>query len=77
MGLVLGDGVPMQRVGGGDHLPRQPARAECLVAGEHEGDVARLCTAAAIVVGYGFCDGLHLTLVAVSPYRARERERAV
>ena len=74
MGLVLCDAVAMEGVAGGDHFPGQPAGGQGLVAGEEEGEVAWLATAAALVVRDRLRDGLHLSLVAVGTWRERERE---
>ena len=48
--LVLRYAVAVQRVAGGHHLPRQPAGAEGLVAGEEERKVSRIVAAAPLVL---------------------------
>ena len=65
----------MESVARGDHFPGQPAGAEELVAGEHAGQVAWFIAAAAFIVCYGLCDGLHFSLVAVCAWRRGEGGR--
>lgn len=68
MSLVLRDGVAMESVTGGHHLPGQQAGAEGFVARQHKGDVPWLSTTAAIVIRYGLCDGFHFSLMAICAY---------
>lgn len=64
-GQVVRDGVALDDVLGGHHLPGQPSGGEHGVGAEQTWQVAGIATAAAVVVLHVLGDGLHLALLAV------------
>ncbi len=73
LGRVVGDGVSLEDVLDGGHLPGEPPLAEGGVDAEHARRVAGLAAAAPAVLLHALRDRLHLALLAV---RAAELQPA-